>query len=287
MSDDKEVIELRPYYVYVLMDSDQKDVFYVGKGQGGRIYHHGNEVKALLRNGFKPGNTKQNRIAEIISSGKDFDQHVIGRYESENEAFAVESTLINWVYGFDNLTNLNRGKNGSLIRPKGSVEEIPGVDVPKVVRSFDGSFKNEKIRGLVASEAYDFIDYIKSILIENGFQVRDFSLAEDRPYNPGESNGVLGFMVRISGIDFMVACTKALTLQVFIATTKSTEEVLSRLPEGQLDIGEPKNTKVKGVGRYRDLIQKEQYRFKKERAEHIIDSLKLLHTSLQQNISKF
>jgi hypothetical protein len=91
---------LKPYYVYVWMDSSTKRVSYVGKGQGERIFRQTKEDK------------------EIHSSEL---RLVIGRFDTDEEAFAVESTLIHWVYGIENLNNKQSGHGSYAVRNKGDL----------------------------------------------------------------------------------------------------------------------------------------------------------------------
>ena len=111
------------YYVYELRDPTDGDrVFYIGKGQDLRIdAHDGNEK-----------NKKGEVIKRVQSQGKVVDRVVIGRYETEAEAFAVEATLIKWVYGFDALTNQVQGHRHHSIRSRSQATvEIEGIDVPR------------------------------------------------------------------------------------------------------------------------------------------------------------
>ena len=104
---------LKPYYVYVLTDSSNKKVFYVGKGQGERIFQHTKEVGrgTILTE-------KQKEIQRIIKSGSSVSKLVIGRFDTQEEAFSVESILIHWVYGLENLKNRQSGHAVNSIRVK-------------------------------------------------------------------------------------------------------------------------------------------------------------------------
>ena len=113
----------KDFYVYVLMDEKEKEVFFIGRGKN----QHSRE-----RFTKEPLNEiKQKRIKEIK---KDPDNKLIpitiGRYDTEKEASAVEATLINWVYGFDNLTNGAFGSSSADIRDKGDYRILKGIDVP-------------------------------------------------------------------------------------------------------------------------------------------------------------
>lgn len=128
---------LLPFYVYVLADPMADNaIFYVGMGCNQRVLHHWGEVKARIESQQFPTHPKHHRMMKIAAEGLEPIQTVIGRFESRDEAYAVESTLINWVYGFDNLTNMNRGHNANQIRPFGVWEMLPYIDVERP--NYDG-----------------------------------------------------------------------------------------------------------------------------------------------------
>jgi len=123
---------LLPFYVYVLADPQASNaIFYVGMGCNQRALHHWNEVRARIQNQQAPTHPKHHRMMQIASAGGEPIQTVIGRFETRDEAYAVESTLINWVYGYDNLTNMNRGHNADQIRPFDDWSKLPGIDVER------------------------------------------------------------------------------------------------------------------------------------------------------------
>jgi hypothetical protein len=82
---------------------------------------------------------------------------IIGSYETSEEAFAVEATLINWVYGQKNLTNLDPGRHSWCLRPASqrsanqlvdAIEypHMDGIDRPKPVRIFDGAYTQNQLQ---------------------------------------------------------------------------------------------------------------------------------------------
>lgn len=255
MKSSEELQALFPYYVYSLTDPRDQEIFYIGKGQGNRMHSHWAEVCKAISRDETLNSQKQQRLAEIAKLGKEPIQLVVGRYETEEEALSVEATLINWVYGYENLTNLSRGFRNAYIRPKGSAETIHGIDIPKPERSTNGEFMQEKIGGLSSSGAYDFMNEVKQSLSENGLAYRDFSHSKDRPYDPGESNGYLGLLANVADVDFLITTSKTRKAKISIATTDSTRENLTKLAQ-IIKIGQPKNIKVRGVGRYVDFDQK-------------------------------
>lgn len=115
-------MSLKQYYVYELrsIDSNSSSVFYVGKGSGSRVTAHSRVVRKKLKNGEVLDNDKERHIAEIIKNAGDGDrlqELIIGRYETEEQALAVEATLIKWIYGQE-LSNLVEGHGHVHIRPK-------------------------------------------------------------------------------------------------------------------------------------------------------------------------
>lgn len=92
------------FYVYVLIDPRDQEIFYVGKGCGRRHTAHFNEWKA----GRVINAAKFSRIGEIVESGyKPVSKIVIDGLQ-ERRAFAEERLLIQMI-GFANLTNMAQG----------------------------------------------------------------------------------------------------------------------------------------------------------------------------------
>jgi uncharacterized protein len=110
------VIEQLGYYVYTLADPQGK-LFYVGKGTGNRIFAHINEAIENPKD-----SNKLNEIREIRSPGEDIVYQIIRHGLSENEAFEVESAIIDFI-GKKELTNALAG-HGMDRRGKMSIPEI-------------------------------------------------------------------------------------------------------------------------------------------------------------------
>lgn len=127
--------DLKPYYVYELVDPRYGRVFYVGKGIGERAIQH--ELEARNQS---IETEKVQRIRDIKNAFCDVNVRVIGRYETESQALSVEATLIHWVYGLTNLTNIQGGHGGSTIRTNGELGEIEGIDIPRRSRRPDGVY---------------------------------------------------------------------------------------------------------------------------------------------------
>lgn len=129
------------HYVYVLIDPSDRQPFYVGKGTGKRAEahlrdHSESEKVARIRAITARSETTLNQVLV----------RVVGRYATEKEAFAVEATLIKWVYGFNALTNLVHGHGSSTIRGKNDLSELAGIDIERPKREFPMLFTSDAIK---------------------------------------------------------------------------------------------------------------------------------------------
>ena len=228
---------LLPYYVYLLLNPLARNrVFYVGKGTGQRAGAHYNDVNRLLKQLAQEGqdqltkdelNSKQDVVRKIAEAGKRPLEVIVGRYETEQEAYAVEATLLHFLYGKSCLTNIASGRRHRYIRSKEEFEEIvkkatdqesipkkAGVDEEKITGRHTLERRNQKLLGLEQAGAYDTLAELQQILTENAFLWRDFDNPGDQYFHPGESNGYLAVIVNIGGIDFNVQFTKRLKFSI-------------------------------------------------------------------------
>lgn len=117
----QSTIEKLNHYVYALIDPRTNKVFYVGKGQGGRIYAHVETAELVEAKDVE----KIARIREIKAAGKHVKHVVVRHGLTEDQAFAVEASLIDYIESIQNipLTNLVSGHytNESGIR---TIEDI-------------------------------------------------------------------------------------------------------------------------------------------------------------------
>lgn len=99
------VIEKLDYYVYLLIDPETNQVFYVGKGIGNRIFAH---INASLSDEMP--SDKLDKIRSLRACGLEVT-HVIHRHGlTEKEAFEIEAALIDFI-GLSGLTNQVQGFN--------------------------------------------------------------------------------------------------------------------------------------------------------------------------------
>ncbi len=246
--DDKE--PLLPHYVYVLLDPlDSNKPFYVGKGMGSRVSSHTSEVKSFLKKYIENEDTIEDRdeieqqslkklkILRILQSNSNPIEVIIGRFETAEEAFAVESVYIHHFIGYENLTNISSGHGSKYIRTKSQMDEIKnsdfklisGIDVPMKNGSRDGSYRDKKIQELNQAGAYDFLSDLQNNLTGRDFSWRDFSEEGDMRHHPTESNGYLAVIVRIKGLDFNLQFRKSKKIRLQIIYTETTKMKLGEV----------------------------------------------------------
>lgn len=97
------VIESIGYYVYVLKDPRDSEIFYIGKGVGNRIFQH---LLCAVETEWQTD--KLNLIREIQSTGKQVEHYILRHGLKEEEALMIESACIDLI-GLNNLTNAVKG----------------------------------------------------------------------------------------------------------------------------------------------------------------------------------
>ncbi len=103
------VQEALGFYVYALVDPRDKKIFYIGKGKGNRVFQH---LQCALEDNVQT--LKLDTIRQIISEGKEVEYYILRHKLTEEQAFIVESTLIDLLtydkFNIDNiLTNIQSG----------------------------------------------------------------------------------------------------------------------------------------------------------------------------------
>lgn len=118
---DSMLTEALGHYVYLLVDPRNGEVFYVGKGVGGRCLEH---------DYAEEGARKAARFAEIKAAGLEVKVDIIRHgMATKEEALLVESSVID-VYGIENLTNKVKG-HGSAEFGRASLAELAARYAPE------------------------------------------------------------------------------------------------------------------------------------------------------------
>jgi len=124
--------DIKRHYVYELREKIGTDsiVFYVGKGVGARVENHADAVRRKRAEGLTLDGKKEERIAQLLWNDTfgELEELIIGRFDTNEEAEAVESTLIDWIYGKANLTNINSGSGAAYIRKIGDPDRDNQLD---------------------------------------------------------------------------------------------------------------------------------------------------------------
>ena len=119
------VIEKLDYYVYLLIEPESNQVFYVGKGYGNRVFAH---INASITDEM-PGD-KLDRIRLIISKGFEVLHRIHRHGLTEKEAFEVEASLIDFI-GLSGLANQMQGYNSD-DRGQMTVTEVVAKSRPRL-----------------------------------------------------------------------------------------------------------------------------------------------------------
>ena len=94
-----EIIEKLGHYVYLYLDPDTDEIFYIGKGIGNRVFAHLSDSAE---------SEKTRRIAAIRQRGREPRIELLRYGLSEHEAALVEASAID-LFGNEALTNKVRG----------------------------------------------------------------------------------------------------------------------------------------------------------------------------------
>lgn len=95
----------RDYYVYQLLDPRDMQVFYVGKGRGGRVGTHA----ANAAKGTEPNGAKALVMGQILRAGLEVIESIVFGDLEEQEAFSIERKMISEYRTSPKLTNITGG----------------------------------------------------------------------------------------------------------------------------------------------------------------------------------
>lgn len=116
-----EICEQLRYYVYALQDPRDGKIFYIGKGVDNRVFAHAHDALTDVNR----STDKLDTIRDIIKSGQEVKYYILRHDLDENEAFTVESVLIDFLTysGFNNVAKLSNIQSGHHMLDKGIMTE--------------------------------------------------------------------------------------------------------------------------------------------------------------------
>ncbi len=121
------------FYVYLLIDPRNTEIFYVGKGIGGRVLKH----EERTRRGVLMNKEKTKRLQEIFVTGKDVIRRIIAVSEDEEVALAIEDHIIHALAYCGGLTNIIGGNSIKNKSVRAMAEHFSG-SVAKMRKQFIG-----------------------------------------------------------------------------------------------------------------------------------------------------
>jgi hypothetical protein len=131
---DEKTIQNLNFYVYLLIDPETDEPFYVGKGKGNRVFAH---VNCDLENDSE--SNKYNEIRRIVSSGNKV-KHIIVRHGlREKVALELEAALIDT---FKFIPNFNKFLKGNIQGGVNSIEKGL-MTTDEVIRLYNAETLNE------------------------------------------------------------------------------------------------------------------------------------------------
>ena len=179
----QSVIEQLDHYVYFLRDPSSKEVFYVGKGKGNRIFEH---VACALTEATE--SDKLGRIRAIKNSGHDVEHYVLRHGLTPEIALAIEAAVIDFV-GISNLSNLQSGHHSTDFGIKTTDEIIAMYLAPP-------------------------LETDESVLLININKLFDRELTETEIYEATRKSWVVG--QRRNNAKYAVATYRGLTREVYV-----------------------------------------------------------------------
>jgi len=231
MFDEKTKLELN-YYVYLLINPDTKTPFYVGKGEGNRVFDHLNDAKQ-----GKKGTDKLDQIQAILKKNKTVDHVIVRHGLNEKTAYQIEASLIDtfrYIPSFNDFVSgniqggMNSIENGLMsseeVKRKYNAIPLNSIPADTIIININSSYKRAsgknklyqatKERWRMDKTRLEGIKYVLSEfkgLIVEVFEVKKWYSIK-RQYNPGTKKAgktYIGY-----GFDGQVALNKVRNLYI-------------------------------------------------------------------------
>ncbi len=214
--------QLKKYYVYALIDPrdvSENGILYIGKGKDTRGQAHATkalsfkELTKTVEDNDRQSE-KHKKIQEIYKATNEKPiVRVIGRFDTNEEAFAVEAVLIQYCYGLTrsggSLTNIVLGHNSRHFRHKGDFELTSRLDIPKVNRIV-GEYSKSEVDKLISNNipeiAEETVEQLRALIasdpdLKNKIQIDNPQFVESGRYvgavvNFGEDDVIMRLQFR-------------------------------------------------------------------------------------------
>ncbi len=189
MFDEKTIAELK-YYVYLLINPETKIPFYVGKGEGNRVFDHLNEAKQ-----GKKGTDKLDQIQTILKNNKAVEHVIVRHGLNEKTAYHIEASLIDT---FRFISTFNDFVSGNIQGGMNSIE--------------NGLMSSEEVKRKYNALPLDFIPNDTIIININSSYKR--ASGEDKLYQATKERWRMD-KHRLDGIKYVLSEYKGLIVEVF------------------------------------------------------------------------
>jgi len=169
-----EVINELNFYVYRLLDPRNGETFYIGKGQGNRIFQH---LKCAISNEEEDEilDLKFKRIREIKNCGLEVI-HIIHRHDLDSStAFHVEAALID---AFPGTANISGGHYSNDIGPMNAYEILTRYKAETAILQHKVIMININ-RSINNRDTYDAVRFAWKLGVERAKKA-DFVLAVEK-----------------------------------------------------------------------------------------------------------
>lgn len=185
---DTKTITALGYYVYGLINPFTREIFYIGKGNGNRVFAH---AEAAEGSGISD---KLETIRDIIAKGGNVEHIIIRHNLTEEQSLRIESVLIDTMLFMQdknltsNLTNIVLGHKSEMyglataneIRRRYNAEPLKQLHHNVIIININKSYDRGK--GLVS-----IYDATRSswVIAENRIKTLDYALSEYRGHIVG------------------------------------------------------------------------------------------------------
>lgn len=144
------------FYIYVLRDPMNGEIFYVGKGVGARLCQHFKEARAANETCRIE---RLNRLRRLLREFKPKDiGRVVARVDNEALAYALESFYMKFAVDFRSLANVQPGHLLGCFRSRGDWSMRQGFDLPIEMGGMYQSLKDVFLGEGLDTELYDVVD---------------------------------------------------------------------------------------------------------------------------------